>query len=186
MRFERTLMLFVGDQGYQTASQSGTPKLRREWLKRILRLVLKAMDKLETTPRHKQVLMACTERAIEDIGKYDQPTWTLVYDLLAIIGRLMGFDLGQGGRMHTIAYWQTEGQYYTSNMLLGGNPVQHFNDKLDAVSIRQRVIQQLKAEGFSDFKIALVMNTTEHQVQQLRLGTHRYQRIKERRDKPTE
>jgi hypothetical protein len=174
-------MLFFGNQGHQTASQSGTPKFRREWLKRILRLVLKAMDKVETTPRHKQVLMASAERAIEDVGRDDRPTWTLVYDLLMIIGRLLGFDLGQGGRMHTISYWQTQGQYYTSNLLLGGDVMQSYDDKLDAVSVRQRVIQQLKSEDHSDFKIALVMNTTEHQVQQLRRDTHKHQRIKEKR-----
>lgn len=183
MRFERTLMLFFGEHGYQTAGQAGTPKSRRAWLKRILRLVLRVMDKIETTPRHKQVLMATTEKTIEDIGRGDEPSWTLVYDLIAIIGRLIGFDLQRGGRLYTISYWQTEGQYDTSNTLLGGDAMQYFDDKLDAVSVRQRVIQALKVQGLSDFKIALVLNTTEHQVQQLRLGTHKDQLAKEKLDK---
>lgn len=180
MRFEHTLMLFFGRSAYQTAGQAGTPKLRRAWLRRILRVLLKTIDKIETTPRHKQVLMATTEKLLEDVGSRDQPTWALVYGLIAILGRVIGFDLQRGHRLHTISYWQTKGQYYVSDMLLGGDALQNFDDRLDAVTIRQRLVQTLKDEGLSDFKIALVLNATEHEIQQLRHGTHKDIRTKQR------
>ena len=43
-------------------------------------------------------------------------------------------------------------------------------DKQNAVLIRQRVVEDLKEQGFDDFKISLVLNTTEYQVKQLRSG----------------
>jgi hypothetical protein len=124
--------------------------------------------------------MATTEKTIEDIGNSDQPTWALVYGLVAIIGRVMGFDLQRGHRLHTISYWQTTAQYYISAIPTEGDRSQDFDNRLDAVTIRQRITHSLKGEGLSDFKIALVMNTTENEVQQLRLGTHRDLRMKER------
>lgn len=179
MRFERTLMLFFGEKGYQTAGQSATPKSRREWLRRILKLLMKTVDKIETTVRHKKLLMANVERAQGAIKTIEAPTWELVDDLLCVIGRLLGFDLQHGSRLHTLSYWQTYSQYHNSVTQSGGDGMQSYYDEFDAVSLRQAVVQSLRKDGLNDFKIALVLNTTENEVQQLRLGTHRKLRKRE-------
>jgi hypothetical protein len=57
--------------------------------------------------------------------------------------------------------------------------MQGYYDEFDAVSMRQSVAQSLKQKGLNDFKIALVLNTTEHEVQALRLGPHRKLRKEE-------
>ena len=61
MLFESTMVLFFGDKAYQTAGQASTPKYRSQWIKRVLKFVMKAADRIETTPRHKQLLMANAE-----------------------------------------------------------------------------------------------------------------------------
>lgn len=46
--------------------------------------------------------------------------------------------------------------------------MQSYHDKRDAISVRRTVIEDLKSKGFDDFKISLVLNTTEYEVKQLR------------------
>src|SRR6266571_3284386 len=91
MVFELTMRLFFGDQAYHIADQAGTPKYRRQWIKRALRLIMKRTDKIETTTRHKQILMEVIEAINTAVGVNDRPSWCLVYCLLALIGRFLGF-----------------------------------------------------------------------------------------------
>lgn len=174
MQFERTLMLFFGQQAYQTAGQAATPTSRRHWLRRVLKNLMKDVDKIETTGRHKQLLMSNVEAAHSVIESKNEPTWKFVYHLMTLIGRLVGFDYQSGGKSHTLSYWQTDGQYYSSFRQAGGEDgLRAYYDEFDTVSLRQGVVHSLKSQGHSDFKIALVLHTTEHEVQQLRRGTHR-------------
>ena len=48
--------------------------------------------------------------------------------------------------------------------------MQDYYDKKDAVSARIKLAEQLKKEGLTDFKIALVLNTTEYQIKKMRKG----------------
>ena len=75
MLFEGTMMLFFGKTAYQIAEQATNPKYQRSWIKRALKLIIKTVDKIETTIRHKQVLIANIERAYSAVESVDQPTW---------------------------------------------------------------------------------------------------------------
>jgi hypothetical protein len=46
--------------------------------------------------------------------------------------------------------------------------LQYYNDKINSVSVRKKLVCQLKDEGLSDFQISLVLNTSEYQVKKLR------------------
>ena len=173
MQFEHTLMLFFGSKAYQTAGQAATPTSCRYWLRRVLKRLIRDVDKIETTPRHKQLLMQNVEAAHNTIESSNEPTWKFVYHLITLIGRLLGYDYQRGGKCHTLSYWQTYGQNYSAVIQSGGDVLQDYYDELDTVKIRQDVVRSLKKSCLSDFKIALVLHTTEHEVQQLRLGTHR-------------
>jgi hypothetical protein len=166
MLFEFTMRLYFGDKAYQTAGQVNNPKHRREWLRKVIRLLMKQIDTLDTTPRHKQVLMANAEAIRDAIGRNDAPSWDLILRLVAFIGRLLGLDFHRGSRCHSIAYFQTPAQYYTADLLAHGDALQDY-DKKDAVSIRREVIAFLKGKGLSDFKVALVLHTTEYEVKKL-------------------
>jgi transglutaminase/protease-like cytokinesis protein 3 len=72
MLFDKTMVLFFGDKAYQTAGQATTPKYRSQWIKRVLKWVMKTVDKIETAPRQKQLLMANVESAYKSVGNTDQ------------------------------------------------------------------------------------------------------------------
>lgn len=169
MLFEHTMQLFFGKKANHIAGQINSPRHRREWLGRVVRVLLKRIDALETTPRHRQLLMANVE-AIDRILTADtEPSWELVFGLFAVIGRLLGFDF-EGARCHSLAYFQTPSQHFTTDLLENGQPTLDAHAKQDAITIRSDVIALLKQKGLSDFKIALVLSTTEYEVKKLRKG----------------
>jgi hypothetical protein len=169
MRFERMLMMFFGAKAYQSAGEYASPKARRDWLKKVLQLAMRKMDKIETTTRHKQALMSKAERAYESIEATEHPSWEFVYNLIGLIGNLLGYYSVKGVRPYTPTYWQTEGQAFTSAVVDGPQAESAFdNDEKDAVSVRIEVVKLLKERSLSDFKIALIMNATEYEIRKLR------------------
>ena len=168
MDFEITVRLFLGDKAYHIAGQENQDKYRREWLLKSAKKVLQSVDDLETTTRHKQMLMTDAEKLIQSLkGKIRSP-WISVYRLFRLCERLLGFDFVRGSIVHTPIYHQTREQYYTSQILEGGDALQDYYDQKDAVSMRKGLAEQLKKEGLTDFKIALVLNTTEYQIKKMR------------------
>lgn len=97
MLFDKTMVLFFGDKAYQTAGQATTPKYRSQWIKRVLKWVMKTVDKIETAPRQKQLLMANVESAYKSVGNTDQhPSWELTYYLLALTAGYRGSVITEG------------------------------------------------------------------------------------------
>lgn len=168
MRFETTMRLLFGEKAYQIAGTEANPKHRREWLQRAVREILRVVNSLDTTPRHKQMLMAELEAISELLKGAKEASWDLVYRLFRLSFRLLGFDYVQGAKCHTPVYCQMPNQYFTSQLLGGGDPMQDYQDKKDAISVRKSIVKDLKAQGFDDFKISLVLNSTEHEVKKLR------------------
>lgn len=168
MLFELTMRLYFGDKAYQTAGQANNPKHRREWLRKVVQVIMKQIDALDTTPRHKQVLMANAEAIQNALRRNnDKPSWSLIFRFVAFIGRLLGFDFHHGSQCHSLAYFQTPAQHYTADLLAHGDALQNHYDKKDAVSMRKEVVAFLKGKGLSDFKVALILNTTEYEVKKL-------------------
>ena len=170
MDFELTMRLFLGDKAYHIAGQESHDKYRREWLLKAAKKILLRVDAIETTTRHKQMLMTEAEKLIQSLKGQIRSPWSVVYRLFRLCGRLLGFDFVRGAIVHTPIYYQTSEQYYTSKILEGGDALQDYYDKKDAVSTRERLAKQLKEEGLTDFKIALVLNTTEYQIKKMRKG----------------
>ena len=46
--------------------------------------------------------------------------------------------------------------------------MQDYNDRKDAVSVRRSVVEDLKKKGLDDFKVSLVLHTSEYEIKQLR------------------
>lgn len=170
MLFERTLGIFFGMKAaYQTAGQESTPRARRDWIRRVLMNAIRRIDEIEVSTSHKQSMMQHAEYALEAIEKSEQPSWKFIYHLIALLGKLLGYQ--DGTIVHSLSYWQTDGQRWSSAVKAGGGSVDNFyEEKDDAVSIRSNVVGQLKKQGLSDFKISLVLHTTEYKVRQLRRG----------------
>lgn len=168
MEFELAMRLLFGNKAYHIAGSESHPASRREWLQKAVRKLLRVVNDFDTTPRHKRVLMSELEAVSKLLKGVNDPSWVLVYRLLRVTVRLLGYDFLRGSRYHTLTYHQTPDQHRTAVVLDGGDLMQDFYDQENAVAVRQRVVERLKKEGLDDFKISLVLNTTEYEVKQLR------------------
>ena len=168
MHFERTMSLLFGEKAYQIASVEANPKHRREWLQRAIRKLLREVNTLNTTLHHRKVLMMELDAISELLKSAKDPSWGLIFCFLRLSSCLLGFGCPRGAKCHTPTYFQTERQYYTAHILRGGDVMQDYHDRKDAVSLRRSVIEDLKNQGFDDFKISLVINTSEYDVKLLR------------------
>ena len=168
MQFEITMRLLFGEKAYQIAGIEANPKHRREWLQKAVRELLRLVNALDTTPRHKKMLMAELEAVSRALKGAAEPSWEVVYRLFRLCMRLFGFDYVAGARCHTPAYWQTPDQRHTERILDGDDPMRGYEEEKDAVSIRRDVVEELRKKGLDDFKISLVLNTSEYAIKQLR------------------
>lgn len=168
IHFEITMRLLFGETAYQIASTESNPKHRREWLQKSVRRLLRLVDSLDTTPRHKQMLMAELEEIAGSLKRTNDPSWDLVYRLFRLCFRLFGYDFVRGARCHTPVYYQTPDQHFTTLLLAGGDGSQDYQDKRNAIAIRESLVKELRGRGMDDFKISLVLNISEHEVKKLR------------------
>ena len=171
MEFELAMRMLFGDKAYHIAAQHGNSSARREWLTKALRHLERDVDTLDTTVRHKERLMAEMDILLVLLKQQKDPSWDLVYSSLRLVMRLLGYDYVPGARCHTATYWQSTGQHWHSVVAEGGHVMQDYYDKRNAISVRRSVVLDLKAQGLDDYKIALVLNTTEYQIKQLRRNT---------------
>lgn len=168
MEFEITMRLLFGDRADHIASSHNHHGHRNSWLRKAIRKLLRLVNDLNTTPRHKQMLMNELGGATAHLKRAKAPSWDLVYALLRLSMRLLGCDYLRGARCHTPFYWQTPAQYDTSTILQGGDVMQLHYDRSNAVALRREVVETLRNKGVSDFVISLVLNTSEYEVKQLR------------------
>ena len=168
MNFERTMRLLFGEKAYHIADEHGSVQGRRTWLTKALQLLTQEVDKLDTTIRHQQMLMGELEAIAVLVKTEREASWSLVYRLFRLASRLMGFDYVHGSKCHTAIYWQTPAQNLNSVVFEGGDIMQDYYDKQNAIAVRRSLVANLKSQGLSDFRISLVLNITEYQVKKLR------------------
>lgn len=171
MDFELTMRLLFGDSAYHIAGSEANPASRRNWLQKAVKSLLRHIDDLDTTDRHKKMLMTELEAVSRLLKRAKEPSWAIIYRMFRFSIRLIGFDYVRGARCHTPSYWQTVEQRHTAHILEGGDVMQHCYDRNDAISIRRAVVENLTTQGLTNFKIALVLNTTEYQIKKLRSET---------------
>jgi hypothetical protein len=180
MEFELTMRLLFGEKAYNIAGLASHPTHRREWLQKAVRKQMRAVNELDTTPRHKRMLMAELEAVSLLLKGAKDPCWEVIYRLFRLTMRLLGYDYFRGGRYYTPTYHQTPTQYYTAAIFDGGDTMQDFYDRKNAIALRQQVVESLKKQGLDNFKISLVLNTTEYEIKQLR-ANHAVNRTRRKR-----
>ena len=167
--FERVMGLFLGEKAYGCAGEEGNERARNERLNSVAKVILKRIDKLDTTTRHKEKLLLGAEKFFEATKGRNISTKNLLYNLLLLCGGLLGFEFN--GRMnaitHSLVYWQNKDQYMTSNILKGNDDSQEYEDKKYISKTRIKIIKKLKEEGLTYYKIALIFNTTEYQIKKI-------------------
>ncbi len=83
MYFEMTMRLLFGQKAYQTAGSEMHPGHRRAWLQKAVRQFMRLVNGLETTPRHKQILMTDLEGISEALKGTREASWEPVLSPLA-------------------------------------------------------------------------------------------------------
>jgi hypothetical protein len=136
----------------------------------VCRLIRKRIETLNTTPRLKESLLSTVEYASDEIRADHQPTWRLVFRLLALTGKLLGYRHHKGALLDLVPYWRNEAPDLTQQMLRGDSRSRRYDYKKQARSVRRRVVGLLKTQGLSDGEIARILRTTKHEVQQLGRG----------------
>jgi hypothetical protein len=170
MYFEMTMRLLFGDKtAYHIADSEMNPARRRVWLQRTVRKFMLLVDNLDTTPSHKSRMMTDLETIANSLKGVREPSWTLVYGLLHLCMHVLGFDSEFGVTCHTLAYWQTPAQHqHTRPRPAEGLIMQNLSDRQDVISLRRAIVADLNSKGLDDFKIALVLHTSEYEVKNLR------------------
>ena len=170
MLFEHTLRLFLGDEAAHTAGQAHRPRHRRTWLKKVCQLILTRIETLDTTPYLKESLLSTVEYASEEIRADHQPTWRLVFRLLALTGKLLGYRSHKAALLDLVPAWRNEAQSLTEKMLRGGRRSRRDEDHNGVRAVRRQIVGLLKKHGMSDGNIAEALRTSKYEVQQLRQG----------------
>lgn len=167
MDFEHMLRQFFGDKAYGNQSIRENVKLLKKELRKVVSKIEHRIIGLETTTRHKEMMLSEVEKIKGDFLRNEVDPWTLVIHLLSLTSRLLGYDY-QKGFINTPLYHQTFNQYYSQIILEGGDVIQSHYDKKNLIKIQRELYFKLKEEKYSDFKIAQIMNTTEHQIKKLK------------------
>ena len=167
--FEHVMGLFLGKKAHGCAGEEANEKARNERLNSVAKVILKRIDKLDTTTRHKEKLLFGAEKFFNATKERNISTKDLLYNLLWLCGGLLGFEFN--GRInaitHSLVYWQNNDQYMTSNILEGNDDSQEYEDKKYIFNKRKEIINKLKEEGFTYYKIAIIFDTTEYQIQKI-------------------
>lgn len=168
MLFETTIRTFLGNKAYHIAGQVHNEKHKKDWYRKVLKKISTEIQKIDTSTRHKEQLAYWSEHALKILGDrhFNETEFTL--HLLRLNGALLGFVGVRGANIATPMYYQTPEQHYTEVIGRGGDVMQDYNDKMSSVSVRKKLVMQLKDEGLNDFQISLVLNTSEYQVKKLR------------------
>lgn len=165
MNFEMAMRAILGDKrAYHSAGSAWIPKLSREWMLKCIVSLRKTTMKLDTTERHRSILLQRLERIeknLRKINKEDDPriykatVWSLFYLAAALYG-YMGFV--------TPSYWQTRGQNFAES---GYDIEKHPALRKDIVQLQKEIIEKKMKEGVSKFDISLIMNTTEYKINKI-------------------
>jgi len=164
MLFETTMRVFLGNGADQVAGQVYNEKHRKQWYRKSLKKVIKKVQEIETTTKHKESIAYYSEHALEALNERHFNETKLSLYLLSLIGSLLGF-VTTGT---TPVYLRT---FHTEALSKAADEVELMLDyDKNSVSVRKRIINQLREEGLNDFQIALVLNTSEYQVKKITKG----------------
>ena len=166
MEFELSMRILFGDKASHIAGQHLDPVDRRKWLTKALREVTKRVDDIATTVRHKKMMVGEVAFCLASL-KGGEPPWSLVYGLLRLVLRLLGYDYMRAARCHTVEYWQEQNQRFTTQLLDGEGGSQQYYERDNAIALRQRVARQLRADGHDDYMVGLVLGVSEYQARRL-------------------
>jgi hypothetical protein len=167
MEFETCMRRVFGDEASHIASSCLKDAYRGQWVARLLRQLIRDAQDLDTTQKHRERISYLLEALQGSDWKGDDPSWALVFDLLALATELLGYEGIKGHRTYIPMYWQE----LQTHLDIGNERGQ--GERLErefhsAAARRVQVVRYLKDQGLNDFEIAMTLKTSEHEVKQLK------------------
>jgi hypothetical protein len=162
------MWLLFGKEAYGIASLEENPSARRKWLLKAIRRLIKEATRIDSTVRHREVLVVELQQVGEQVRTSTDPDWHTFYLLLSIVMRLLGYDYGNGERLHTPIYVQDAVQHREAAMAKGKRSDEYQKDQENVIGIRRQLVRELVEKGHDTFTVSLIMNCSEYEVKKFR------------------
>ena len=143
MHFEHTMWLLFGRAAYGIAGSEEDLKMRRKWLLKAIKKLRQEAAKLDSTARHRQILLLHLGNLNDEIRTSSEPKWDMIYELLSIVMRLFGYDYGKGERLHTPIFVQNSHQHRESSMAAGQKWKEYEEDLKNPIRIRTAISSEV-------------------------------------------
>lgn len=166
MDFELMLRQFFGDKAWHSASSAFNKKSRNQWFRKIEKKILANIESIDTTERHKSLLLQEVEQSFSLLRKENQGL-NSIFSLLMLISRLLGYDYCKSAKLHSLCYFQTEDQYYIQRMFENNDALEKHSDTKDIISQRASIAKALKKDGKTTLRIGQILGVSEYKVKQL-------------------
>lgn len=172
MNFEHAVRQFLGDKAYHIAGAAHDDTSFRQCLRRCIPVMRKKVDQLDTTTRHKEMLMSNIEELNDRLkAKGGSNDKEIIVTLFWIVSRLFGFDGVSGKIYNEPFYYQTYWHYLEEKTSWNSKKTIveiDREERQNIISIRKKLIRIMKKNGLPDIKIAEVLNMGEKQIKKLK------------------
>lgn len=169
------MMLFPkGDS--PVASFADDEQYVKTWLRKAIKKFIKEVNTLDTTQRHKDVLILHLESINRRLNGGN--IWEIIFDLFNVIARLFGYDYHKGQKLLTAIYSETPYQHFWSGLHAGEDWKKQNGIRESFIRKRIELIKQLKKDGYSTFDISQIFNTTDYEIKKILRETSRSKREK--------
>ena len=169
--FEYTLRMFLGETAFGFAGRAHSESARRDCYKKIFKNIVKQVQQIETNTTHKEGLARTSEYCLGLLKHpYNEMKFTL--SLLRFIYALLGYECvvrDRPYRIATPAYFQKEGHNFMERLSIDDQSLPNDHEE-NTVTLKRRLMNQLKDEGKTTFEISLVFGVSEYQVKKLLSG----------------
>ena len=169
MEFEFCMRRVFGNDADHIASGCLNGKFRSEWIRRLLKTLVRDAQEVDTTQHHREHLSHLLETCLKEPWDVDEPSWHTIFELLMLVAELLGYQGVRGERVYTPIYWQ-ELKTHLDICNARGKADELQAEFASAARTRAEVVRILKDKGLSDFDVAMALKTSEYEVKKLKRG----------------
>jgi len=161
MKFEHCMRHVFGGKAYHIAGSSINPTSRSSWISKLIKQLLTLTKELDVEDSHKQHIEYSLGNILKSDFKKETVHIGIVFELFELVIRLFGYDGGR--RKYEVLFWETKAGHIDAENK-NGHSDKLQNQFFSATEKRGELIDRLKNEGYRDFEISLIFNTSEYQI----------------------
>ncbi|MBU1118610.1 hypothetical protein KKH43_01870 [Patescibacteria group bacterium] len=165
MLFERIMEQFFGARTRGIATSRENNREVKKRFKEAIRKLIKHANTIETNIDYKEKILSQLESLEKKAGK-EYLSQETILRLLSLCGLLFGYDEFDG-KIHTNVYYcQRSGKEYTGFSGLDLLRKMESNEN-NIIAYRKKLVKSLKEEKLSNYKISVILNTSEKEIGKL-------------------